>query len=148
MTTLRRATIADVDAIVAMGLQFQATTSYAQHLRATPETLQALAIGLLGNDEAIIVLAEADGQIVGMIAATLYRQVMSQELIGTEVCWWMNPEARGGRTALRLIRAAEQWAVDHGAVVFQMMAPTAKVGAFYEALKYDLIETHYQRRVA
>jgi hypothetical protein len=29
-----------------------------------------------------------------------------------------------------------------------MMAPTAKVGAFYEALKHEQIETHYQRRIA
>jgi len=131
-----------------MGVCFQATTSYAQHLHATPETLRALAFGLLSNDQAVIFLAERDGHILGMIAATLYRHAMSQELIGTEVCWWMNPDARGGRTALRLIRAAEQWAVELGAVVFQMMAPTAKVGAFYEALHYEQIETHYQRRVA
>lgn len=146
--TIRRATAADLDAIIAMALCFQETTSYAKHLRATPETLRTLAVGMLGNDEAVIFLAERHGSVLGMIAATLYRQIMSQELIGTEVCWWMNPEARDGRTALRLMRAAEQWAIDRGAVVFQMMAPTARVGALYERLDYELIERHYQKRVA
>lgn len=145
---IRRATSEDVEAIVAMGLCFQATTNYAQHLRATPETLRSLAMSILANDQSVIFLAERERSILGMIAASLYLQPMSGELVGTEICWWMNPDARGGRTALRLIRAAEAWAVSRGAVVFQLMAPTAKVGQFYEALHYDLIETHYQRRVA
>lgn len=145
---IRRATLADVDAIVAMGICFQATTTYAQHLRTTPETLTQLAVSIIGNPEAVIFLAETDAGIVGMIAATLYTHIMSGERIGTEICWWMNPDARGGRTAWRLVRAAEQWAIDGGAVVFQMMAPTEKVGRFYETLDYELIERHYMKRVA
>lgn len=148
MTTIRRATPADIDAIIAMGLQFQATTSYAHHLRATADTLRALATGVLQNGDAVIFLAERDAVIVGMLAATIYQQIMSGERIGMELCWWMDPSARGGRTALRLLRTAEAWAVTQGATVFQMMAPTKEVGAFYEALHYTPIETHYQRQVA
>jgi GNAT superfamily N-acetyltransferase len=146
--TIRRATVTDIEAIVAMGLSFQATTTYAKHLSATAETLRALATGLLSNPDAAIWVAESDGVIVGMLAASLYVQPMSGALVGTEICWWMDPSARGGRTALRLIRTAESWAKDKGATVFQMMAPTAKVGAFYDALKYEQIEVHYQRRIA
>jgi GNAT superfamily N-acetyltransferase len=147
MTTIRAATAADVDAIVAMGLRFQATTTYATHLRATDPTLRALATGLLANPDAAIWLAEQDGTPVGMIAAALYTQPMSGERIGSEICWWMDPSARGGRTALRLLRTAEQWATDCGAVIFQMMAPTPEVGALYERLAYAPIETHYMRRL-
>lgn len=146
--TIRIATAADVDAIVAMGLHFQATTKYAMHLFATESTLRMLAAGILANPDAAIWVVESSGALVGMLAASLYVQPMSGALIGTEICWWMDPSARGGRTALRLIRTAEQWAKDKGATVFQMMAPTAKVGAFYEALKYEQIEVHYQRRIA
>jgi GNAT superfamily N-acetyltransferase len=146
--TIRLASLADVDAIVAMGLHFQATTKYAMHLFATDSTLRMLATGLLTNPDAAIWVAEANGGLVGMLACALYIQPMSGALVGTEICWWMDPSARGGRTALRLIRTAEQWAKDKGATVFQMMAPTPKVGAFYEALKYEQIEVHYQRRIA
>jgi GNAT superfamily N-acetyltransferase len=130
-----------------MALTFQATTSYATHLRATDATLRALTVGLLANPDAVIFVAAQGATIVGMLAASLYIQPMSGVLIGTELCWWMDPAVRGGRTALRLIRRAEAWAREKGAVTFQMMAPTAKVGAFYTALKYELIEMHYQRRM-
>ena len=150
-TTIRAATLADVDTIVAMGLRFQATTSYAAHLRATAATLRTLAIGLVTNtDAAVILLLEDGAQVVGMLAASLYVHPMSAEIIGTEVCWWVEPAARGGRGALRLVRAAEAWARDRGAVVMQMMAPAggdADVGRFYEVLHYAPIETHYQRRL-
>ena len=146
--TIRRATPDDLDVIVAMALRFQATTSYAQHLRATEATFRALATQLLASPEAAIWVADRDGQVVGMIAAALYTQPMSGERIGSEVCWWMDPEARGGRTAIRLVRAAEQWAQAQGATVFQMMAPTKAVGALYEALQYAPIETHYMRRLS
>jgi len=147
MTTIRAATAADVDVIVAMGLRFQATTTYAAHLRATEPTLRALALQLLAHEGSVIFLAETDGQVVGMIAASCYVQPMSGELIGSEICWWMDPAARGGRTALRLLRTAEQWAADRGAAIFQMMAPTPEVGALYERLAYAPIETHYMRRL-
>lgn len=146
--TVRRATRADVDAIVAMGLRFQADSSYAAYLRATAETMRALTLAVISNDASVLFVAEQDDAIIGMIAATLCANPMSGELVGTEVVWWMDPEARGGRTALRLVRAAENWARDCGAVVFQMAAPTAKVGHFYGVLGYDAIETHYQRRLA
>jgi len=149
-TTIRVATLDDVDTIVAMGLRFQATTSYAAHLRATAETLRTLAIGIIENvDGAVLfLLVSADGATVGMLAATLYTQIMSGEIIGTELCWWVDPEARGGRGALRLLRTAERWAADRGAVVMQMMAPPGSdIGRFYEALHYAPIEMHYQRRL-
>lgn len=146
--TIRRATLEDVVAIVVMGLRFQATTSYATHLRATAETLTALVNAMLANPDAAGWLAEREGVPVGMIGAALYTNPMSGERVGSEIVWWMEPEARGGRTALRLIRTAEQWAQEHGAVIFQLMAPTTEVGRFYQALKYDAIEVHYQRRLA
>jgi GNAT superfamily N-acetyltransferase len=144
--TIRRATVEDIEAIVAMGLRFQATTGYAAHLRATPDTLRDLSVTVLQSADAACWLAERDGVVVGMIAAGLYTQPMSGERIGSEICWWMDEQARGGRTALRLIRAAEEWARGAGAVAFQMMAPTPAVGHFYEVLDYEPIETHYMRR--
>lgn len=145
---IRRATVEDIDAIVAMGVDFQASTAYARHLRATPETLRALAVSLIASDEAVILVAERDGTLIGMLAAGLYTQPMSAECVGSEICWWVTPAARGGRAALRLLQAAEAWAKSRGAVVFQMMAPNEDVGAFYEALRFERIETHYQRRIA
>ena len=146
--TIRQATADDVDAMVRMGLHFQATTAYAVHLRATAATLRTLADELVASDHTALWFAERDGAALGMIAAALYRHPMSGETIGTEICWWMDPAARGGRAALRLLKTAEAWAKAAGATVFQMMAPTDDVGRLYERLGFDRIEVHYQRRIA
>src|SRR4030095_5403739 len=146
--TIRAATAEDIDTIVAMGLRFQALTSYAAHLRATATSLRTLTAAVLANADAAIWLAERGGRAVGMIAVGLYTQPMSGECVGSEICWWMDPEARGGRTALKLLHTAERWAAQQGATIFQMMAPTDAVGAFYERLHYELIERHYMRRLA
>jgi GNAT superfamily N-acetyltransferase len=144
--TIRRATETDLDALVKMSLRFQAEV-YVRHLFATVETFQRLARLLLTSSTTAVWIACDGDTPVGMFAAALYHQPMSGELIGSEVCWWMEPEARGGRTGLRLLRLAETWAKDQGAATFQMMAPTKAVGRFYERLDYEQIETLYQRRL-
>jgi RimJ/RimL family protein N-acetyltransferase len=145
---IRRATEPDIPMLVEMGLRFQGQSEYAEHLRATEATLTTVVGHLLSNPNAVIWLAENADRVIGMIAASLYTQPMSGECIGSEICWWMEPEARGGRTAIKLLRTAEAWAQSHGAVIFQMMAPNAAVGALYERLDYRPIETHYQRRLS
>ncbi len=101
----------------------------------------------------VTIRAATADDVCGMLAAALYVQPFSGESIGAEIVWWMNPDARGGRTAIRLLREAERWAKDRGATTFQMMAPVGKTGTIlelgrlYEALHYEPIETHYQRRL-
>lgn len=145
--TIRRAMADDIEAIVSMGLKFQATSEYAAHLRTSSERLRRLAIATLINPDAAFWLAESvSGEVVGMLAAGLHVQPMSEEVVGHEIVWWMDPAARGGRAAIGMLRAAEEWAKGRGATIFQMMAPNAHVGSFYERLGYAPIETHYQRR--
>ena len=145
--TFRHATAADVLQIVEMATEFQHTSEYADHLRATPETLAELIDRLLGSPDATILLALEGDRAVGMLAIGLYTQPMSGERIGSEICWWVSPVWRGSRAALKLLRLGEAWALDQGAVVFQMMAPNLRVGDFYARLGYLPIETHYQRRL-
>lgn len=147
MIQIRLATESDLDAVVAMGLRFQESSEYAHYLRATESTLTTVVGHVLRNENSNVWVADVNGRLIGMIAASLYTQPMSGECVGTEICWWMEPEARGGRTAIRLLRTAEAWAQEHGAVVFQMIAPNAAVGALYKRLAYQPIETHYQRRL-
>jgi N-acetylglutamate synthase-like GNAT family acetyltransferase len=141
---IRDATTADIPAIVAMGLRF-ADTEYHAFLPANAECLATFAANLLAHDASAIFVAERDGALHGFLAVSSYVQPMSGELIGTEVAWWIDPEARGGRDALKLLAAAEAWARARGATRFQMIAPTDHVAAFYERLGFARVEMHYQR---
>jgi GNAT superfamily N-acetyltransferase len=60
-----------------------------------------------------------------------------------EVVWWVEPEARGD--GVRLLRAAEDWAIEQGIGKMQMVAPNERVGALYERMGYLPVETSYQR---
>lgn len=143
--TVREAAHDDIPRIVEMGMRF-AGEEYARFLTADPVHLAALTRQFIDSpDVAVLVVDPSVGPLTGMMAMTMYVHPMSQERVATEVVWWMEPEARGSKDALRLLRASEAWARTNGASRLQMIAPTDHVGQFYERLGFSKVETHYQR---
>lgn len=142
---IRRATVADLDALVAMSGHFIAAI-YPADLPFNPAQVRALAAQLITSPDGDVLVAEDGGRVVGMLALTAYAHPMSGERIATEVCWWVEPAQRG--SGVRLFHAAEAWAREHGAAVFQMIAPSRQVARFYERMGLHAIETTYQVRVA
>lgn len=140
---IRTATREDVPRIVDMGARF-IDTEYPGAVRFNPEMLAALTTALIDGAGTVLVVEAAD-ELVGMMALQTYVHPMSGDLIATEIVWWMEPEARRGVTAIRLFIAGEQWAREQGATKLQMIAPSDKVGQFYERLGFERIEVHYQR---
>lgn len=143
--TIRLATEADVDAIVAMGARFLDTV-YAQKIHANADALAQLARLLLASADGVIYVAEHAGAVVGMMGLLRYMHPMSGEPTVTEVMWWMDPEARGA--GVRLFRVGETWARAQGATVIQMIAPSPAVERFYARVGYEPVERTYQRRIA
>jgi GNAT superfamily N-acetyltransferase len=141
---IREATLGDVPRLVEMGARFLAST-YAGSLTDNPVQMAHLAKHLITLETGLVLVAERSGRVVGMIGMLIFPHVLSGELCGGELFWWVDPEARG--VGLRLLRRAETWAIDRGAVRLQMVAPTPDVGALYERLGYAFVETAYSRRV-
>lgn len=144
-TVIRAATSADLDAIVTMAQAFLRETPYGTQIGTNPDRLRNFAAGLLEKDGAAIALAEIDGAVVGMIALWCFPHPFSGERIAAELVWWVNPETRGS-AGVRLLKWAEAWARDQGAVALQMVAPTDRIGDFYARVGYERIEVSYQRR--
>ena len=140
---IRLATVEDIPAIAAMGAHF-IETEYPGAIRFDAERLGTLTRSLI-EGAGVVFVVEQDGALVGMMALTTYTHPMNGDPIATEIVWWIQPEARGGRAALQLFKAGETWARAQGATQFQMIAPSDKVGVFYERLGFAKIETHYQR---
>ncbi len=143
--TIREATAADVDRIVAMGERFIANV-YPADVVANPAQIAKLAAQLIESPDGDIYLAILDEQTVGMIALHAYPHPMSGERIATELCWWVEPEHRG--VGVSLYKIAEAWARAQNAALFQMIAPSPAVARFYQRMGFKAIETTYQRRVA
>lgn len=146
--TIRRATEADLTAIVTMATHFRAESGYRALVDENVEQLERLARFLLAYG--VIYVAEAGPRrVVGMIAAHVLAHPIDGVLIGSEVAWWVEPLARGTSAGVRLLAAAEQWAIAQGARRFQMIAPmaNARVGELYRRRGYTAIETTWQREL-
>jgi GNAT superfamily N-acetyltransferase len=147
--TIRRATLEDLPAIVAMAARFRGTTAYAGLVDENLEQLEQLARFLI--EFGVVFVAEKFGRVlVGMLGATLVTHPIGGERIASEVAWWVEPEYRGGTAGVRLLEAAETWATTQGARRFQMIAPTAnaRVGELYRRRGYCEVETTWQRELA
>jgi GNAT superfamily N-acetyltransferase len=142
---IRRATADDVPAIVAMAERFVASTPYQAHLAVSAPHVAALAEQLFASPDGVVFLAEKNGTPVGMLGVLIYPHPVSGQRIASEMVWWVEPEHRGGTAGVRLLKQAEAWAAAHQAIAMQMIAPTAKVGQFYEAIGYVPMETSYMR---
>lgn len=141
---IREATAADVGQLVTLGQRFHAETPYAQHLGANPAQMARFAESLIAGDQSVIFVADLGGVLVGMFAMSVYLHPLSGECCASEFFWWVEPEHRG--IGVRLLRQAERWAKDRGAVVLQLVAPTKDVELLYQRLGLTQTEVQYQKR--
>jgi GNAT superfamily N-acetyltransferase len=144
---IRPATMQDTTRLVEMARRFVAETAYAPLVSVSEPQLTATVDWVLS--QGALFVATAGDALVGMIAVLpLFAHPVSGERVASELCWWVEPEHRNGSAAVRLLHAAETWAREQGAVVFQMVAPNQRVEDFYQAMGYDRVEVAYQKRVA
>jgi GNAT superfamily N-acetyltransferase len=140
---IRPATHEDVPALVVMGQQFAQTEMYRDVLHENPEQMAIVAGNLIDHESGAILVLERDGILVGMIGILCTVHFLSGELCAGEVFWWVTPGHRGD--GVRLLKAAESWAMVRGAKTLQMIAPTERVGQFYDRMGFTRIETGYQK---
>ena len=141
---IREAKLVDVTQLVEMGRRFIAESTYKQYLLENPKQLRVLAEQIISNPNGVILVSEAEGKLTGMLALITFPHPFSGELVAGEVFWWVAPEAREGRTGLKLMRKAEKIAVELGARKMQMVAPTERIARLYERLGYKKVESTYQ----
>ena len=144
--TYRRAVAEDLPSLVEMLRTFVTSTKYRKFVGDSPEALQTFLSPLIDNPSAAIFVAE-QGEVVGMLGVLGYVHPMSGEKCAGELFWWLRPEHRG--TGIWLLRRAEKWAQEFGAVSMQMIAPSDRpdVAALYERDGYESVEVAYHKRL-
>lgn len=127
MATIRTATLDDIPQIVEMAKRFYPLSPYPAIYGDMPEEQAAglVIVTLQGFAEAgivpgVMLVAEHDGKLIGMLCAHIDPATFTPAVIAAELVWWMEPEFRGGMSAVRLVRAAEDDARSKGATVFNM----------------------------
>ena len=147
--TIREATAADLDRCVAMGSRFLNETCYRGRIVDNPSQMRETAGLLVSSAAGALFVAEDDAALVGMIGVLAYTHPLSGQSIAAELFWWVNVEHRGGPAAIRLLRRAERWARESGAVALQMVAPAGgNVGRLYQRCGYQELETAWSLNLA
>lgn len=146
--TIRAATLDDVPRLHVLTAHFLASTPYGALLRAPSEVrLFELVETIL--ELGVILVAEIDEQIEGMIALAALKHPISGDLYGDELVWWVEPAHRGATIGPLLLDMAEAWARSKGCVLLKMVAPSGSpIGDFYQRMGYQAVETAYQRTLA
>jgi GNAT superfamily N-acetyltransferase len=143
--TVRPAIASDHADLVRLGTSFYAESSHgggpADVARMTHIVDSVLAHGT------IAVVEDRGGTLRGLLALLVGPHPLTGIPTGMDVAWYLEPGARGGPTAVRLVREAEQAAKDAGATRIQIGAPDARVQTFLERLAYRAVETTMVREL-
>lgn len=157
MAKVRRATPADVDALVDLfALAHAEAPNYADEPY-EPEvthrwlTQRLAGATLLDDDFAIFVALAADGTLAGAMQAVVVPRWFNRRRIAGELVLYVRPERRGGRAFPRLVAAYEAWAAAQGASramvgVSTGIHPERTVHA-YEHAGYTLDGTNLTKRL-
>ena len=142
---IREADRSDVPAILQMAERLCAQSDFQRGVVFNERQAQAMTDRLVpSSDDGVLLLAIRDQAPIGMLGVLRYPHLLSGEWLAAEVCWWVDPQARG-TAGVALLTAAEQWATDHRAHALQMVAPTEAFGHLYARRGYQAHGTLYER---
>lgn len=116
MADIRRATPADIEALLAMAAAMHAESPRYRSMQFNPEKLRNLAQAITSapHEEATILVAAAGGEILGMFVGLIAQRWFGDDRFATDLAVYVKPEHRRGGLFFRLVRAAEEWATGHG----------------------------------
>lgn len=135
---IRPATPDDFPHLIRMGLAFHAASCYSETVAPDVESFKRTVVEIASGPGAVFV-AEEDGSVVGMAAATSSPHWFNQShKIGQEVFWWVDEDKRGTGAGRLLMDALEEWARLSGCKTF-CMASTAN-------LRPEALARLYKRR--
>lgn len=143
---VRNGNTGDLDAVVQMAEEFWRHTRY--DVPFDPAHVRIMAA--LALDHGLLAILEIDGKVEGFTAGVKGPLLGNASVLsGTEIAWWVNPDARQGRNGIALMQHIEQMARDQGVKYWNMIVMEScmpEVGAaIYERMGYEKSETSYTR---
>jgi len=133
---IRPAEVTDIPRLIELGRLLHAISSYSV-LRFVPEQVEATLRRLIAG-EGVVFVAERDGIVVGGFAGAVAQHWFSDELVAFDYSLFVDPQARNGITAAKLVDAFIEWAKLRGARQVCMGITTGlhveRTARFYRAL--------------
>jgi hypothetical protein len=145
VVSIRTATMADLPAIVRMGVRFMETAQPCGNVPADPCRLAVAAGVCLETGE--IWLAEEDAKPIGMLAIYTMEHPLTGERVAEELAFWVNPESRSLLTGPKLLRCGMNWARQEGVGCLKMGALAgSRFGIFLKHMGFAEMETAFVLR--
>ena len=146
---IREATIEDLKEIVRLGKSFFDDALYYLDIEYNPIDVWKTLDVLRKDDNGILLVAEVDGKIVGMIAGAISTWYFNiQYKFGQEIFWYMSPAYRGTILGIKLLKELEKQAKSKGCSKWCMiseyhMGNSEELDKLYKRCGYINHETSY-----
>lgn len=112
---IRYATPVDTAALLCLARMMHAESPRFHHLAFDAEKTAAMLGNLIENPQAVALVDEKEGQIVGMMGGFVMEHLFGHDKVAADIGLYVVPQYRGTSTAPRLLRAFEDWAKENGA---------------------------------
>lgn len=111
------------------------------------ETIQGLSKDTANS---LVLVANCNDKPIGILIGTISEMLFSEELVASELCWYVDPEHRNSRIGLQMFQAFEYWAkekqkVDHIVMVHLDDENGEKLTHLYNKKGYKKKEQAYMR---
>jgi GNAT superfamily N-acetyltransferase len=95
-------------------------------------------------------VAEKDGDVIGLFVGYRYEHFFGYDICSSDLLLYVTPEHRGSSTAVRLIKAYEQWARDSSVTEIQIGVSTGvreeRTARLFEKLGFGDRAIYYRKR--
>jgi GNAT superfamily N-acetyltransferase len=113
MVQFREATLQDFPQIAKLGRLMHEESSYSG-LEFSESRLYVVFELYIREPDRLIILAERDGEILGLYAGYVSKYYFSEELVANDIAWFVVKEKRGSSIGLKLLNIFERWAKAKG----------------------------------
>lgn len=140
---IRRASHADIDAMVALVVPYLAESSWSRMAYNPNKTADFLAE--LIDDKAFVVVAERNGNIIGGMVGDVVQPWFSDDIMGIEHILYVHPDHRVGKLPYQLIRSWAEWCKDNGAKQIRPIISSGNLSAnrLYQAMGFKPVGGAY-----
>ncbi len=111
--------------ILQLGIAMQQEGDYAAVPFDIEQAAKSILAMVINNPNGFGLLAYTDqGVAAGMIAGSVTPYFFSQGSVASDFVWYVKPEYRGSRAAIKLLKAFKSWATEKGALQLYMGVTT------------------------
>lgn len=104
-------------------------------------------LAVVNNPNYYYLVAELDDEPVGFFLGAIYSPMFSEDIIAAEMFWWVDPDYRGKKVAVQMLKSFEDWANKAGAsqVNVSDLQGVKNLDKLYERLGYTKSEVTYRK---